>query len=370
MLAQAGGEQNLIDLDQPEQSVDGKDDGPTGDEAQANDSAVVKAVSSAKESAEPVKNPTGNPASAKAESSESREADDTVDKQVPAQPAPADRSEQTRADSPAMDEASQAEDEAEGFTVDTEQHSPETYAEAVKADLEQHAGGDGSAGGSQSPETYAEAVKAHTEESANDIQQTQAPEGASEAGQPKTAVTENPQQSDASSPTVPEPTPARQSLERAKSSGPSSRPDSPSKRDRATPEKRISFPPMPRMSTSNSAASGLSDQASMTSSPSGTPTGTDGSPEDTKGDKRRKRLSSIKGFVRRISDQGITRSPSYSGKKSPMGELDLASALAGGSASGNAGEQTAGGTTSAPGEGKKQTKEEKRKKRLSLKSKP
>ncbi|WVF67088.1 hypothetical protein IAT40_001833 [Kwoniella sp. CBS 6097] len=37
-----------------------------------------------------------------------------------------------------------------------------------------------------------------------------------------------------------------------------------------------------------------------------------------KGDKRRKRLSSIKGFVRRISDQGLTRSPS--GLRSPASE--------------------------------------------------
>ncbi|WVR03950.1 hypothetical protein IAU60_000949 [Kwoniella sp. DSM 27419] len=51
-----------------------------------------------------------------------------------------------------------------------------------------------------------------------------------------------------------------------------------------------------------------SDGASLARTPS----------DKDKGDKRRKRLSSIKGFVRRISDQGLTRSPS--GLRSPRTE--------------------------------------------------
>lgn len=86
-------------------------------------------------------------------------------------------------------------------------------------------------------------------------------------------------------------------------------------------------PPMPRMSTSASQQSNLSgSSAPEVSSPPA---------DDTKGDKRRKRLSSIKGFVRRISDQGgMTRSNSYgksgTGTKSPMGELSEAAAMGSG----------------------------------------
>ena len=95
----------------------------------------------------------------------------------------------------------------------------------------------------------------------------------------------------------------------------------------STPEKRLSFP---RMTSSQSNASNLSDLASGSTSPIGEST-----PEDSKSDKRRKRLSSIKGFVRRISDQGITRSPSLGRKgKNPMGDLDEASAMAGASEEG------------------------------------
>ncbi|WWC99148.1 hypothetical protein V866_006043 [Kwoniella sp. B9012] len=72
------------------------------------------------------------------------------------------------------------------------------------------------------------------------------------------------------------------------------------------------------MSASPSIASALSS----TGGGEGAPTGSSPSKSDTSGgdksDKRRKRLSSIKGFVRRISDQGLTRSPS--GLRSPASE--------------------------------------------------
>ncbi|OCF58072.1 hypothetical protein L486_04101 [Kwoniella mangroviensis CBS 10435] len=72
------------------------------------------------------------------------------------------------------------------------------------------------------------------------------------------------------------------------------------------------------MSASPSIASALSS----TGGGEGAPTGSSPSKSDTSGgdksDKRRKRLSSIKGFVRRISDQGLTRSSS--GLRSPASE--------------------------------------------------
>ncbi|WVW80002.1 hypothetical protein I302_101975 [Kwoniella bestiolae CBS 10118] len=73
------------------------------------------------------------------------------------------------------------------------------------------------------------------------------------------------------------------------------------------------------MSASPSIASALSSTGGAEgSSPSKSETSQTPSGDKDKGDKRRKRLSSIKGFVRRISDQGLTRSPS--GLRSPASE--------------------------------------------------
>ncbi|WWC68760.1 uncharacterized protein I206_102694 [Kwoniella pini CBS 10737] len=73
------------------------------------------------------------------------------------------------------------------------------------------------------------------------------------------------------------------------------------------------------MSASPSVASALSSQGEG-SIPTGSSPSKSETPSADKGDKRRKRLSSIKGFVRRISDQGgLTRSNS-SGLKSPLSE--------------------------------------------------
>ncbi|WWD16670.1 hypothetical protein CI109_101100 [Kwoniella shandongensis] len=87
-----------------------------------------------------------------------------------------------------------------------------------------------------------------------------------------------------------------------------------------TPVPFPTAPPNPkRMSTSGSIASALSEQGQGQSSPARSTGSGDSAPSDAKGDKRRKRLSSIKGFVRRISDQGgLTRSPS--GLRSPTVE--------------------------------------------------
>lgn len=117
------------------------------------------------------------------------------------------------------------------------------------------------------------------------------------------------------------------------------------------------FPPMPRMTSSTSQRSDLSTHAvtggPQTESPSASSTDL---PEAAKEDKRRKRLSSLKGFVRRISDQGVSRSNSLKGLSQTSGtskggeEADEATALIGKNIS-------AGSTPQG---------EEKRKKRLSL----
>jgi hypothetical protein len=97
----------------------------------------------------------------------------------------------------------------------------------------------------------------------------------------------------------------------------------------ASPEK-VPFPLMPRMSTSTSTHSNLSEIDQPTS-PSGSTPDLLSDAGGTPGDKRRKRLSSIKGFVRRISDQGVGRSKSGSGSgsgpKSPMAEVDEVTAM-------------------------------------------
>jgi ATP-binding cassette subfamily B (MDR/TAP) protein 6 len=110
---------------------------------------------------------------------------------------------------------------------------------------------------------------------------------------------------------------------------------------RPTPEKRVSFPQSRNLPTSESQSSNLSDfQSSETSS---TPqrsssqvelASTDSTPGSKDKGKSRKRLDSLKGFVRRISDQNVNKPLSRSnsthsatGAKSPMGEPDESTAL-------------------------------------------
>ena len=87
-----------------------------------------------------------------------------------------------------------------------------------------------------------------------------------------------------------------------------------------------------RIASSASQKSGLSDKSTGAAGDGSGQPETPADKSKDKDEKRRKRLSSIKGFVRRISDQGVlTRSNSMgktgSGGKSPMGELDEASAM-------------------------------------------
>ena len=134
------------------------------------------------------------------------------------------------------------------------------------------------------------------------------------------------------SPAIPQkatvPTPA--SNGKGKESPPSNSP-APSQ-SQGTPDKRA----FPNMSTPQSVTHESDDVESGASTPvSGSASAADLSmtnpgPEEVKGDKRRKRLSSLKRFVRRISDQGVSRNPSIgkgSTTKSPMGELDEEAAM-------------------------------------------
>lgn len=135
---------------------------------------------------------------------------------------------------------------------------------------------------------------------------------------------------------------------------------------------KVPFPDMPRMNTSASQRSDLSAQVSdnnvgETSSPSGSnnPSTTD-LPDlsKEKEDKRRKRLSSLKGFVRRISDQGVSRSNSLknlsgSPRHTPTDEVDEATALIAKNTTGADGASPASAQAQAQGD-------DKRKKRISL----
>jgi len=96
----------------------------------------------------------------------------------------------------------------------------------------------------------------------------------------------------------------------------------------APPDQKVlvPFPAMPRMNTSVSTHSNLSELDSGAASDTPEPAST----EEKNKDKRRKRLSSIKGFVRRISDQGVSRGPALrpgSSGKGSMEEVDETAAM-------------------------------------------
>ena len=91
--------------------------------------------------------------------------------------------------------------------------------------------------------------------------------------------------------------------------------------------RQTSFPPLSQTTAETS---------STQSQESSQKTGTSDEPKTGEPEKR-KRLSSIKGFVRRISDQGVKRAPSLrnGGNKSPMNELDEEAAMGGNAADDN-----------------------------------
>lgn len=140
---------------------------------------------------------------------------------------------------------------------------------------------------------------------------------------------DNDVQVEAHSTTIPAPSaPSTQpSLAASPEKSESYRPTSP-----PIPPTSVPFPSQPSMQRMSTSQSQQSDLSGLESSPSASDLqeqpSVAASSDDAKKDKRRKRLSSIKGFVRRISDQGVTKSPSVKGgAKSPMGELDEATAL-------------------------------------------
>ena len=134
-------------------------------------------------------------------------------------------------------------------------------------------------------------------------------------------------------------------------------PDDPSTLLPAAEQASVPFPQITRVETSHSIHSTLSENDSGAS----TSDVTELAPVEGKDkEKRRTRLSSLKGFVRRISDHQSTRSPGGVNKavpsgKSPMGEMDEATAML------SANVSASGSPNGEVGD--------KRKKRLSLKKK-
>ncbi|WVQ73800.1 hypothetical protein IAR50_003381 [Cryptococcus sp. DSM 104548] len=219
-------------------------------------------------------------------------------------------------------------DDAEGFDVEQSAPAPGpiaedpnalSFADTVKADAELQAEDVEAEVKQASREPASENVdkkESKAEESAPKAAEVSKPEP--EVKAPETAGGKAASPTLAPSGTVPEPaTPKVVPFPSSSTSRPVSFPGPPSSANRlstfsthsASPGTPSKEPPSP---TKSDAISGISDK-------SGTP-GTD--------DKRRKRLSSIKGFVRRISDQGgLSRSASGmtrsgSGLKSPRMSVD------------------------------------------------
>ena len=272
-------------------------------------------------------------------------------------------------------ETDQSEDKATGFTMDeavskstANEESPTTYAAAVKApaadDDASRAGqaqdrsGENLSEPSAAVDDAEDGMLADPQPESKDAVPSPAenPPDASSADPPANPVMESPSipapVAEAAD-TVPESNAAELDQSPGQSStsaSPSENPDLLSVASPSSSSTAVPFPGMPRMNTSQSAQSELSelDAADSTSDLPDVPSA-EGKDKET----RRNRLSSLKGFVRRISDQGVTRSPSTnrpgSSGKSPMAEVDEATAL------------LSSQTATPSGEG------EKKKKRLSIK---
>ena len=233
-------------------------------------------------------------------------------------------------DEPTQDDGTDDKEEVKGFEVaHSNTNPPASYAQAVKPPSDDEAS------------SITEEPSA-LEEASSSAEVAKAPEVEQQVAPPSIA---GPEQYDAS------PRANRASVPFPSSSQPRPVSWAPGS-NTTTPEKRLSFP---RMTSSQSHASGISDLGSGSTTPSRSnsrselPEG-----EETKmGDKARKRLNSIKGFVRRISDQGLSRSPSLGGKgaKSPMGEMDEATAMLGGASIERLVSEPTGGIASASGPG-------------------
>jgi len=189
------------------------------------------------------------------------------------------------------------ETETSGYDVDQTDHHPETYAEAVKEGLQEDTIQE-----EVEPESPVTADK--QDENAEDPNQEEG-----ESASPLNKGKGKPQ----SPPTVDSPsTPAKSSVQtdEARDQVPSPR------RPAATPtrDRPVSFPAMPRSVSHNSALmspqSGAStpsrspSHGNLSESISNTSSGPGQETPDGKGGKTRKRLTSLKKMVRRISDQG------------------------------------------------------------------
>jgi len=246
------------------------------------------------------------------------------------------------------------ETETPGYDVDQTEHHPETYAEAVKEGLEEDTiqeevepespvataqkdestvtptetstSGYNADQTEHDPETYAEAVKEGLEE--DTIEEEVEPESpVTTAQQDENTVTPNREGQDSATtfdkgkgktgwPTTAQvdspSTPAKSSVQtnEARDQVPNPR------RPAATPtrDRPVSFPAMPRSVSYNSELmsprSGAStpsrspSHANLSESVSNTSSGPGQETPDGKGGKTRKRLTSLKKMVRRISDQG------------------------------------------------------------------
>jgi hypothetical protein len=187
--------------------------------------------------------------------------------------------------------------ETPGYDVDDTEHHPETYAEAVKEGLHE--------------DTIQEEVEPESPVTA-DKQDENAETPNQEEGESASPLDKGKGKAD-SPPTVDSPsTPAKSSVQtdEARDQVPSPR------RPAATPtrDRPVSFPAMPRSVSHNSGLmspeSGAStpsrspSHANLSESISNTSSGPGQETPDGKGGKTRKRLTSLKKMVRRISDQG------------------------------------------------------------------
>jgi hypothetical protein len=211
----------------------------------------------------------------------------------------------------------------------------ESAQDDVKVDGAEAKGFEVAQSNEEPPASYAEAVKAPTPEEASPITEDLSTLQANASPNDPAKESETKQQVATASDPTPAQVDASPQTNRASVPFPSTSQPRPVSwapgSNITTPEKRRSFP---RMTSSQSQASGISELGSDSTTPSRSNSRSDQPEgEETKmGDKARKRLSSIKGFVRRISDQGLSRSPSLGarGAKSPMGEMDETTAMLGG----------------------------------------
>lgn len=193
----------------------------------------------------------------------------------------------------------ETETETPGYDVDQTEHDPETYAEAVKEGLEED---------TIEEEVEPESPVNTAQQDENTVTPNREEQDSATSLDKGKGRTESPTPAQADSPS----TPAKSSVQtdEARDQVPSPR------RPAATPtrDRPVSFPAIPRSVSYNSELmsprSGAStpsrspSHANLSESVSNTSSGPGQETPDGKGGKARKRLTSLKKMVRRISDQG------------------------------------------------------------------